>query len=126
MDSQVLSKSVRAVYADKESSGTLQVKYFGRKERLRRAVRTGGICLGVALVCLCIPGAHFVLVPLAIVASPFIIVRSFRVLNSIAGSELRCAACGSALKILTSQERYPMYETCGSCHRENRINLADV
>jgi len=95
--------------------------YFSREVRLKRALKTALICLGITTLCVCIPGAHFLLVPTGILLTPFVVLKTYRVTTSLVGASVRCAACGGELTRLSSQERYPLYETCITCGRENRI-----
>jgi hypothetical protein len=88
---------------------------------MEKAIKTGLICFIVAALCIFIPVAHFILVPSGVILTPILALRQFRVTNAIIGASCTCAACGGELTRLSSQERYPLYETCLSCKRENRI-----
>jgi hypothetical protein len=121
MTSQVLTKPVRVTCSDKHSDGTIEVKYFSRELRMEKAIKTGLICFAAAALCIFIPVAHFILVPSGLILAPLLALRQFRVTNAIVGASCRCAACGGELTKLSSQERYPLYETCLACKRENLI-----
>jgi len=123
MSTQVVTKSVAAVNGERSAAGTIKVACFSKEARLKRAAKTGVICLAIALVCLGIPGAHFVLVPSMLLITPFMVLRAYRVKSLIAEVKATCAACGGTLTSLTSKENYPLYERCLSCQRENRISL---
>ena len=121
MDSQVVTKEVTVICGDSQAVGVVTVHYFGSRERLQRALKTAGICIAVTAVCLCIPGAHFVLVPVGLLLSPIVIVRTWRQLSVISALEASCAKCHGNLTRVTTRERYPLFENCLSCHRENQI-----
>ncbi len=125
MTTQVVSKSVKVVNGERTVHGTLEVACFSKEARAKRATKTAGICICIALVCLTIPGAHFILVPLMVLLTPFFVIRTYRITTSIVGASTVCAACGGKLTLLSSKEDYPLYERCLSCQRENRISLAD-
>jgi hypothetical protein len=124
MSTQVVTKSVTAVNGEGRASGTIAVSCFSKEARLKRAAKTGAVCLAIALVCVGIPGAHFVLVPSMLLITPFMVLRTYRVTSLIAEVNATCAACGGKLTSLTSKENYPIYERCLSCQRENRLSLA--
>lgn len=121
MTSQVLTKPVRVTCSDKHCDGTIEVKYFSRELRMEKAIKTGLICLVAAVLCIFIPVAHFILVPSGLILTPILALRQFRMTNEIVSESCRCAACGGELTRLSSRELYPLYETCLSCKRENRI-----
>lgn len=121
MDSQVVTKEVQVICADSQGTGTVTVRYFSGPERRLRGLKIAAICLGILVVCACIPGAHIILVPLWLVAAPFIIIRAWRVPCLISAVDARCAKCQGELSTTTSKERYPIFETCKECHRENRL-----
>ncbi len=121
MDSQVVTKEVQVICGESKGTGTLTIHHFSSRERRLRALKVGAICLGTLVVCACIPGAHIILVPLWLVAAPFIIVRALRVQCLISAINARCVRCQGELSNTNSKERYPIFETCKACHRENRL-----
>jgi hypothetical protein len=120
---KILTKPVSISSGGLRAEGSISVHYYTSRERLRRAFKATYICLAVLLVCACIPGAHFILVPVGLLISPFIVLRSWRVLSVISTLEGRCAACQGELTRVNTRERYPLYENCTVCHRENVIKL---
>lgn len=123
MASQVVTKRANVVCGQESVEGTIEVTEFDSATRVRRAGRRGIVCLLAICVGACIPGAHFVLVPLLLVLSPFLVFRAYKVCSEITGMSCTCAQCGGALSSVSTTERYPLYETCVVCHRENRITL---
>lgn len=126
MDSQVIDRKVRVLCGEKEAAGSLRVLHFSTRDKGRRAMKTALVCFLIAFVCVFIPGAHFVLVPLVLLLTPFVVARSYRINTRVLDSNVTCAICGGALTQLTSQEVFPMYETCISCRRENRLLPSDI
>jgi hypothetical protein len=124
MSTQVVTKSVVVLSGERSVGGTIEVACFSKEARLKRAAKTGAICLAIALVCVGIPGAHFILVPSMLLLTPFLVLRTYRVMSLIEHVNATCAVCGGALTSLSSKENYPLYERCLSCQRENRLALA--
>ena len=127
MSSQVVTKSVEIICGQERSAGTIEVTEFDSKERTRRAVKRGVICLVSIAIGVCVPGVHFVLVPLSpllLMGTLFLIMRAYNDASAITGMTIVCAQCQGSLSAISTRERYPLYETCTSCHRENRIVLA--
>lgn len=123
MASQVVTKQVNVACGQETVQGTLEVTEFDSASRVRRAGRRGVVCLLAIGGSACIPGAHFVLVPLLLVLSPILVFRAYKVDSAITVMSCVCAQCGGALSSVSTAERYPLYETCVACHRENRISL---
>jgi len=117
-------REVIAKFAEDVSPGTLEVLEFGSKERMERGISATLKCLGVTLVCLFIPGAHFILVPLGILLTPVIVTMVVRTPSKILSSKVSCPKCKSTVAVLATKEKYPLYENCGGCHREISISLA--
>ena len=124
MSTQVVTRSVLVVSGERRVGGTIDVACFSKEARRKRAAKTGAICLMVALVCVGIPGAHFILVPSMLLLTPFLVLRAYRVMSLIENVNATCAVCGGVLTSLSSKENYPLYERCLSCQRENRLTLA--
>jgi hypothetical protein len=121
MNIQASTKEVLAICGEMRKEGTFSVVYFDSSQRILRALKTSGICLLIVALCCFIPGAHFILVPLGVMISPFVIYRRWRQCSEIESVDVRCAVCDGELTRVTTQERYPLFENCTSCHRENRI-----
>lgn len=123
MTNQIVNRHVTAICGEARVAGTLRVREFGRSERVKRAWKTVGICALVILVCACIPGAHFVLVPLMVLLTPWLVLRTWKIDSVIDGIDVQCAQCNGELTRVNGRERYPLFESCMSCRRENRIVL---
>ena len=124
MASEVLTHNIVARYSEEITKGTIESVHFGEQARLKRSLKVAALCLLVAGVCLCIPGAHFVLVPLTLLLSPFVIYKTHSQATKILKAEIACPKCHKPLAVLSSQEKYPLFENCGACHREIRIDRA--
>lgn len=100
----------------------MTVLEFSDQARVRRAATMVAKCLGITVLCVFIPGAHFILVPLGLlVVTPLMTFYTFRVKTKIVSATIECPKCHVPLNVLTSQEQYPMYENCSSCHRQIAI-----
>jgi len=123
MTNQIVNRQVTAICGESRRDGTMRICEFGRNERIKRAWKTGGICTLVILACACIPGAHFVLVPLMVLLTPWLVHRTWKIDSAIDGIDVQCAQCNGELTRVSSRERYPIFENCTECRRENRIVL---
>lgn len=119
------TRKLEAKSSDSITHGTMTVLEFSEQARARRAAIMAAKCLGITALCIFIPGAHFILVPLGLlIVTPLMTIYTFRVETSIVSTTIDCPKCHVPLDVLTSQERYPMYENCSSCHRQ--ITLTSV
>ncbi|MEY4668983.1 MAG: hypothetical protein RL518_1682 [Pseudomonadota bacterium] len=113
------TRTILATSNQSTTNGTMEVLEFSEQGRVKRAWLTALKCLGATALCVLIPGAHFVLVPLGLlVVTPLMTVYTLRVKTKIVSASIDCPACHKPLNVLTSQERYPIYENCSSCHRQ--------
>lgn len=114
-------RKIVALYGEAAQGGVLHVLEFDRRARAKRSFKTASVCLVTTALCVCIPGAHFVLVPLGLLLTPFLVYKTAMTMTKIVDSSVSCPHCGHAVSILTSRERYPIYENCSSCKREIKI-----
>lgn len=124
MTTEILTHHIIARYSDESTHGTIESIHFGEKARMQRSLKTAATCLLIAGGSLCIPIAHFILVPLTLLISPFIIYKVHSQSTKIIRSQLACPKCHKPLAVLSLQERYPLFENCAECHREIRIEQA--
>lgn len=114
-------RNIVALYGEAVQEGVLHVLEFDRRSRVKRSFKTASVCLVTTALCVCIPGAHFVLVPMGLLLTPFLVYKTAMTMTKIVASSVSCPHCEQALPILTSRERYPIYENCPSCKREIKI-----
>jgi hypothetical protein len=113
------SRKIVATSNESTTNGTMEVLEFSEQGRVKRAWIMALKCLGATALCVLIPVAHFFLVPLGlIVVTPIMTIYTFRVKTKILSATVDCPACHKPLNVLTSQEQYPFYENCSSCHRQ--------
>lgn len=119
------TRAIIATNSGSTTHGTMEVLEFSEQGRMKRAMVIGAKCLGITALCVAIPGAHFVLVPLGLlVVTPLMTLYTFRVKTKIVSAKIECPKCHAPLNVLTSQEQYPIYENCSSCHRQITVKQA--
>ncbi len=119
------TRNLVAKSSDSVTHGTMTVLEFSEQARAKRAGLMAAKCLGITAVCVLIPGAHFILVPLGlVVVTPLMTIYTFRVKTQIVSATIDCPKCHVPLNVLTTQEQYPMYENCSSCHRQITLTQA--
>jgi len=117
------TRKIAATSSESATHGTMTVLEFSEQGRIKRALVMAAKCLGGTALCIFIPGAHFILVPLGLlVVTPLMAWYTFRVKTKIVSATIECPKCHAPLNVLTTQEIYPIYENCSSCHRQ--ISLA--
>ena len=73
--------------------GVARVRRRDAGERTARALRAAGLFLGLAILSVFLPIAHFVLVPGFLLAAPFFAVRRLREHDSIVALRGTCPRC---------------------------------
>jgi hypothetical protein len=113
------TRTILATSNESTTHGPMEVLEFSEQGRVKRAWLMALKCLGITALCVLIPVAHFILVPLGLlVVTPIMTVYTFRVKTKILSATVTCPACQKPLNVLASQEQYPIYENCSSCHRQ--------
>lgn len=107
----------------RESYGEVRVKRWSPRERALRAIKVGGACWALAVVSVFVPAAHFILVPLFLVAGPIAAYFTARTLSSVLGGSAKCPACGGAFVIAGAREQWPLEDVCAACHTQVVIDL---
>lgn len=123
MSVQIVTRDIEVVCGEARGTGKLLVQCFTPRERFWRALKVAFLCLVVLVAVACIPGLHFVAVPVVLVGSPFVVLKVWRAPSVIKDIDAVCAKCHGKLSALNTKERYPLYENCFSCQRENRLTL---
>jgi hypothetical protein len=119
------TRKIVATSNETATHGTMEVQEFSEQGRVKRAWLMAFKCLGGTALCVLIPVAHFFLVPFGLlVVTPIMTIYTFRVKIKILSATIDCPACHNPLNVLTTQERYPIYENCGSCHRQIALTQA--
>ena len=119
------TRKILASSNEKTTHGTMEVLEFSEQGRVKRAWIMALKCLGATAICVFIPVAHFFLVPVGLLlVTPIMTVSTFRMKTKIISASITCPACNNPLTVLTSQERYPIYENCAGCHRQITITHA--
>jgi hypothetical protein len=111
-------------FASEPGSGSVTIVCFDRAARWRRALVGLGRWWGVALLCVLIPVAHFVLVPSFFLYGIYTFVQRFETTEQAADARGTCPDCGTEQPLeLAARWQAPQSVTCGHCHRGLRLSL---
>ena len=109
-------------YHGTPTQGTATVLSFSRSERLGRAFRGLGKWWGVALLCVLIPVAHFILVPSFALYGLWQFVRRANTAELTTNAWGTCPDCSTEQSLeLAPQWRAPQPVTCRHCGRGLRL-----
>lgn len=109
---------------DKSSIRDLSAHVFSQQERMKRALTRLFTFLGLAIVSVLIPVAHFVLVPLFLMLAPFLTVKTYKEEVVLDACTLECPECRQVTQISKSSGQWPLHNTCSHCR--NRIYFDTV
>jgi hypothetical protein len=113
-----MTESIQVIFQainGSETKGVVRVKNFSPRETILRAAKGLGFCWLLALASVLVPIAHFVLVPLFLLAGPIWSFILFRQKSVLLGGEGECPKCKNHLKITKGNENWPLKETCPHC-----------
>lgn len=100
------------------SVGELHTRSFTPLERMGRAGKALAIAWLLALVTVFIPIAHFVLVPLFVIAGPVMAFARYRVETVVEKARGICPECAHAIDIpLDPADKLPKWSYCPDCNK---------
>ena len=112
-------------YNGEPTHGTVTIYELDREQRVRRALAGLGTWWGVALVCVFIPVAHFVLVPSFLVYGMWHFFQRLGIAEVATNARGTCPDCGTEQQLdLASRWRALQPVTCTRCQRGLRLSLA--
>lgn len=104
--------------AASSSVGELHTRSFTPWERMVQAGKVLAVAWSLALITVFIPIAHFVLVPLFLVAGPVMALMKYRVETVAEKAHGVCPECEQAVDIaLDPADRLPKWTYCPACNK---------
>lgn len=120
--SEIKQIPVQVAARSGESVGIqLQMMEWSEKERTHRAIRVGLIGGGLTLVSLFLPIAHFILVPLGIILTPFFARRAYAQKVVYPTQSIVCPKCGATVQWPLSFEVSDRELLCEKCRSVLKI-----
>jgi len=102
----------------KSNIGQLYTLSFESGERMGRALKVLAICLVLAVITAFIPIAHFVLVPLFLIAGPVMAVVKYKAESVMETAEGVCPECEQQVSIeMDPSDKLPKRTYCPSCNK---------
>jgi hypothetical protein len=105
--------------------GLIRIQSWNKRERLVRALKSGGLCWIAALVSIFIPLLHFILVPGFLIAGPILVYFIFGQENRVLGGEGVCPFCHAPLILASATLNFPISDLCTDCHNSLKIEPWD-
>ena len=121
--SQTTKKAIFSAANAEPTRGTVRLQHWERPERMRRALKMGGMTWGIALACVLIPLAHFVLVPGFLLAGPIVAYFVFQQTDVVLGGEGTCPRCLKPIQISRTKLQWPISDLCIHCQSTVEIQL---
>lgn len=110
--------SVRVKDANgREAQGEVYIQVWDQKKRTARALKTLGLCWGLALITVVVPILHFILVPGFFVAGPAAAWIIYQQSSIVLGGATTCPKCKEAFKIERGREKWPLEDVCSKCYQ---------
>lgn len=111
-------------YASEPGRGRATIVSYDRAGRWRRALLGLGQWWAVALGCVLIPVAHFVLVPSFFLYGIYIFVQRFTTSQRTVEAHGTCPDCGTEQELdLAPRWQVPQSVSCRHCHRGMKLTL---
>ncbi len=111
-------------YHGQPTRGTVTIHVFNRRQRWRRALAGLAKWVGMALLAVFIPVAHFLLVPSFLLYACWQGLQRLRTVELASGARGTCPDCGREQPLeLAPSWSAPQSVTCHYCHRGLRLAL---
>lgn len=94
---------------------SLELRELSLAERVKRGAVRFGATLLVAFGCVFVPLAHFILVPLALLASPVMAYLAMRRSVIILADSVKCPKCFETTEIEAGSVGWPVSMHCSKC-----------
>lgn len=124
MENVIEKKVVVKTRDGKTSLGKVSIQQWSQPERLKRALKFGGFSWLLAVGSVFLPIAHFILVPLFLLAGPVVAILTFKQESVVLGGETICPSCQKPLPIVRSPNKWPLGDLCSSC--QNHVVIEAV
>jgi hypothetical protein len=108
---------------DKKNLIQVQVKTLSSSERLLKALKQSGKFLLIAVCCIFIPMAHFVLVPTFSLTAIYFFFSVIKKENLLIGAEVICPQCDGKFPAGSESFNWPMRVTCPHCQSQLQLDL---
>ncbi len=123
MSDEVKELTARFVCCEKETIGSVTYRKFSQGSRTMRALKVCAALGGLTVFAVFIPGAHFVLVPLGVLATPIGTFLAYLRKEQIDGGKGECPVCGAPIPVGTMRYSRVLVESCPDCRRPLDIVL---
>jgi len=111
-------------YHGTPAHGTVTIREFNHEQRTRRALAGLGQWWGVAIACVFVPVAHFVLVPSFLLYGVWQFIQRLGTAELATDARGACPDCGTEQTLeLAPRWRAPQPVTCKQCHRGLRLSV---
>jgi hypothetical protein len=110
--------------ASSSKPGKVRVESWDKSERTKRAIKTWAGGWGLAVASVFLPGAHFILVPTFLIATPFVAYFVSKQNSVILGGESVCPYCDKPFKIEKGPQKWPLEDVCTFCQNHVIIERA--
>lgn len=110
-------------YSGKEGDATIRIRSFDRSARLKRAAIGLATWWAVALACVFIPVAHFLLVPGFLIFGLFTFVQRVKATAIVVAAHGTCPDCGAEQDLeMLGPWREGQDLSCRHCHRSLHLS----
>lgn len=107
-----------------EAPGVVRLLEWGKRDRLKRALKALALCWGAAVGSVLIPLVHFILPPLLLIAGPIVAYVIYHRERIIDGGKGTCPNCSEPFSIVKGAVKWPLKDLCPACQTPVQVEPA--
>ncbi len=106
--------------------GQIQKVTFDQKEKLQNAIKMAGTLFVLTLLSAVIPGLHFILVPLGLIVTIVMSVKTFSQASKIIDGSGTCPKCKKGFRLEPGNAIFPYKDTCSNCFDDLQAEFSET
>ena len=107
-----------STFSGETTNGEIIIVEYSRAQIISKTLRNTILALLITALLLFIPLLHFLLVPIGIITTIGIFIRTSGTRSIITSGHAPCPACGETIMLAKRNYRMPLKDICENCHRE--------
>ena len=124
MSENIYVKATLKIDSNMNTNSEVAIIHLTKWERIVQALKILLLCWGIALLCVLIPGLHFILVPGGIILGIILFFKKIKLQEVLIQGPLICPECNLEFQAESTAFNWPKHEVCLHCGVEILLRKA--